>query len=141
MHSQDREPHELHPSSYPSQKQHLNSNPHHSSVESDQLQAEIALLNSRLDKIDQHCKQFTKLAQEKSLMEQNLKNLCYLQVIDTHKGEAEKETRVRPYAEQRDCNHNNRSDGDARSVSPAEIKQASLDTYERDMATFNRIMD
>ena len=40
------------------------------------------MLNQRLDKIDKHCQDFMRLAREKSCMEQNLKNLCYLQVME-----------------------------------------------------------
>ena len=36
------------------------------------------MLNRRLDMIDQHCQQFTKLAREKAVMEENLKNLALI---------------------------------------------------------------
>ena len=43
-----------------------------------QLKDEISMLNRRLDMIDQHCHQFTKLAREKAVMEENLKNLALI---------------------------------------------------------------
>ena len=47
------------------------------------LRHEISMLNHRLDLIDKHCKDFSRLAQEKSVMENNLKNLAYMQLLDT----------------------------------------------------------
>ena len=43
------------------------------------MQSEIDLLNLRLDMIDRHCQEFAKLANAKSIMEENIKHLAYLQ--------------------------------------------------------------
>ena len=40
--------------------------------------------------IDKHCQDFTKLAQEKTVMEENLKNLAYMQQMETHNEAREK---------------------------------------------------
>ena len=37
------------------------------------------MLNERLDLIDKHCQDFTRLAKEKQIMEENLKQLAYMQ--------------------------------------------------------------
>ena len=46
------------------------------------LRSEIDMMNKRLDAIDNHCKEFAKLAQEKSKLEDNLKNLAYFHMLD-----------------------------------------------------------
>ena len=46
------------------------------------LKAEIDLLNKRLDAIDTHCREFTRLATEKAKLEDNLQNLAYLHMLD-----------------------------------------------------------
>jgi len=46
------------------------------------LKSEIDMLNKRLDKIDQHCMEFTKMATEKAKLEDNLKNLAYLHMLE-----------------------------------------------------------
>lgn len=40
--------------------------------------SDLGLLNLRLDMIDRQCQEFSKLARDKSIMEENLKNLAYL---------------------------------------------------------------
>ena len=57
----------------------------HRQVQSDSpalLKSEIEMLNKRLDKIDQHCMEFTKMATEKAKLEDNLKNLAYLHMLE-----------------------------------------------------------
>ena len=46
------------------------------------LKTEIELLNKRLDAIDSHCREFTRLATEKAKLEDNLQNLAYLHMLD-----------------------------------------------------------
>ena len=46
-----------------------------------QLHNEIAMLNSRLDAIDSHCRHFSKLANDKAQMEDNLRSLAQLTQI------------------------------------------------------------
>ena len=46
------------------------------------LRTEIELLNKRLDAIDTHCKDFARMAEEKARLEDNLRNLAYLTMLD-----------------------------------------------------------
>ena len=46
------------------------------------VRQEINQLNKRLDAIDQHCREFTRLANEKSALDQNLQNLKLLESAD-----------------------------------------------------------
>ena len=46
------------------------------------LRTEIDLLNKRLDAIDTHCKDFARMAEEKARLEDNLRNLAYLTMLD-----------------------------------------------------------
>lgn len=43
------------------------------------------MLNQRLDLIDRHCRDFSKLADEKQKLEDNLKNLAYMQMLEQQK--------------------------------------------------------
>ena len=54
------------------------------------LKAEIGLLNKRLDAIDTHCREFTRLATEKAKLEDNLQNLAYLHMLDERENSREK---------------------------------------------------
>ena len=46
------------------------------------LRTEIDLLNKRLDAIDTHCKDFARMAEEKARLEDNLRNLAYIHMLD-----------------------------------------------------------
>lgn len=46
------------------------------------LRSEIDLLNQRLDAIDKHCKEFARIAQDKADLEDKLKNLAYIQLLN-----------------------------------------------------------
>ena len=67
------------------------------------LKSEIDMLNKRLDKIDRHCMEFTKMATEKAKLEDNLKNLAYLHMLEAEQtGKVSKPQPYDAYREKKD---------------------------------------
>ena len=57
-----------------------------------QLKDEIAFLNQRLDKIDNHCREFVRLQHDKNDMEVDLRNQNYMQMIEAAASAREQES-------------------------------------------------
>ena len=64
------------------------------------------MLNKRLDMIDMHCQQFTKLATEKTIMEDNLKNLAYLNAQSNLQNQ-QQQPQHSQQSEEEQCNNQN----------------------------------
>ena len=66
------------------------------------LRSEIDMLNKRLDKIDHHCMEFTRMATEKAKLEDNLKNLAYLHMLEAEQSGKLRQPPYDTYKEKKD---------------------------------------
>ena len=95
------------------------------------LRSEIDMLNNRLDRIDRHCMEFTKMATEKAKLEDNLKNLAYLHMLEAEQSGKLRDSSADPYNRQSKRDDHDRSLTRDPTFNPNGTGSAKRDQFPR----------